>query len=174
MSKYFAKYLSVEEEIKEGDALLHDGTILFTIEELPKSFVNLANERDDKKVKLFLCSRDIQVGDTFNSANGTDFICEAIGEEKVYSVGGLHSSVETVGHDRFYAYKVIGEISPNAIWVKEGDELTEEQLGIYTDDTLSGMVEFVPYNCIPEDNWNDLGSPDIIIGILCPTCKTFH
>jgi len=157
MNKYFAKYLPVEGGVFFTNALNSEGVI--GQEGLQDVFF--------QKKKLFLCSRDWEYGD--NVIHIKTF------KKTTISPAFINKYLHKMGYnDDENWVKVIGEISPNATWVKEGDEFTEEQLGIYTDDTLSSMVEFVPYNCIPEDNWNDLGSPDIIIGILCPTCKTFH
>lgn len=59
MKKYFTKYIPADGEIKEGDMVLDtlSGEIVCWWD---------GNNWDkyDKKVKLFLCSRDIQVGDT--------------------------------------------------------------------------------------------------------------
>jgi hypothetical protein len=164
--KYFAKYLPVEGEIKEGDIALDpfnlpyhckahmnglalydkDEVCLYKLEEYTDKF---------KKAKLFLCSRDIQVGDeakAYCPATGIhDFHVYAIDEEE----GGgsyIYRSVpseEGAGWAADSCFKVIGEISPDAVWVKEGDEFAEDQLRLYT-----------------------LGIP--IVHFKCPTCNTFH
>ena len=106
MKKYFAKYLPVEGEIKEGD---HFDSVNG---ELPGSL----------HTRLFLCSRDIQVGDMAKDLNQplTDFYVDEKNLELIKK-----------GNDDFYEhmnlYKVIGEISSEATWVKEGDEFDKEE-----------------------------------------------
>lgn len=172
MKKYFAKYLPVEGEIKEGDYWIGDGISIpkqaTRLEEKAseaaqkafgikyrKDFLKLKNA---KKVKLFLCSKDIQVGDKF-------FDERFLGEEfEVESECHLHKLTDGK------RFKIIGEISPNATWVKEGDEFDEEDIFMtYVDDAgtvwkntevgaLTGYTgEFTP-RCM----------------LKCPTCKTFH
>jgi hypothetical protein len=110
--KYFAKYLSVEGEIKEGDPVQIDGgqVILYS-----SKWQNTFRKFNRKKVKLFLCSRDIQVGDkvTFNDGTTSEV-------PKDYPLYILREGSACT--------KVIGEISSNASWVKEGDEFDEEDI----------------------------------------------
>jgi hypothetical protein len=74
-------------------------------------------EGEIKKVKLFLCSRNIEVGDKYYY-NGTETdICDS-----EIRLEQIKEQEEKHGQKRF---KVIGEISPEAIWVKEGDEFNE-------------------------------------------------
>lgn len=118
MKQYFAKYLPVEGEIKEGDyyssatgIYKHTGG---------KNYVILSTY---KKVKLFLCSRDIKVGDKVFCFD-------------VHLNNPLHPPeryidpwrIRTEGDTCNACIKVIGEISPNAIWVKEGDEFEERDI----------------------------------------------
>jgi len=116
MKKYFAKYLPVEGEIRKGLLVRNnlDGLIGECMREPSKEEIR---DKEYSLVKLFLCSRDIQVGDKckFVSEDGRVFNSLLEGEDNINFV------------DRF---KVIGEISPNATWVKEGDEFDENQLQI--------------------------------------------
>lgn len=75
------------------------------------SGISLKKE-DFIKAKLFLCSRIIQVGDELIDSSGFTRIVES--EDHLSKLTVLISSGE-VG-------KKIGEISPDAKWVKEGDE----------------------------------------------------
>jgi hypothetical protein len=119
MKKYFAKYIPVEGEIKHGDrylsALHPDGAEpgVYSKNHDYGPF-NPSRGNGCNKVQLFLCSRDIQVGDKY--------ICDAFSDsEQVHREGyPLHTD----------AYKVIGEISPEATWVKEEDEFDEAQIEI--------------------------------------------
>jgi len=72
---------------------------------------------DDKgPYNLFLCSRDIQAGDEVQSKLGT---LDGKVEHKFQLEEALKEDVW---------FKVIGEISPEAIWVKEGDEFDEDEI----------------------------------------------
>lgn len=107
---HFAKYLPVEGEIKEGDNITNKNKLFTpTIWTADKADVNKDNI---EKVKLFLCSRDIQVGDkVIDSIDG-----------KEYEVKSGFLPPEMV--------KAIGEISPEAKWVKEGDEFLGPEAGV--------------------------------------------
>ncbi len=131
---YFAKYLPVEGEIEPQAKVKSNGTIVTAIEKegegdtwltdgFPKYVSNI------QKVQLFLCSRDIQIGDrlTILQYNGDPnweatlvredgesfFYCDHLPET------GLHNGFGVLKKDTL---KVIGRISPQALWVKEGDE----------------------------------------------------
>jgi hypothetical protein len=124
--KYFAKYLPVEGEIKEGDITISsDGYLAKRLETyyhykwLESGKRQLLSEEETaqmKKVKLFLCSRDIQVGD------------------KIYSFSrNVYDTVSNEHHIKLLEIqwrawvKPIGEISPDATWVKDGDEFEEDE-----------------------------------------------
>jgi|SRR5581483_5516319 len=110
MKPYFAKYLPVEGEIKEGDLVAN--TASSGLEHRWIARWDIKNYAPTtKKVKLFLCSRDIKVGDKvlLGSHQSPD-------EAKP-----LHPDDFERGK-HLGCYKVLGEISPEATWVKEGDE----------------------------------------------------
>lgn len=152
MKKYFAKWLPVEGEIKEGDKVRHNGKIVTALKKegegdtwktdgFPTYGSNL------QKVKLFLCSRDIQVGDTY-FWEGNKYICDS-----TIHLGALMAIENVHPLDR---YKVIGEISPEATWVTEGMEFDENEVEITT--PFSVLLEkYLP----------------IRVKILGP-CKHFH
>jgi hypothetical protein len=125
---YFTKYLPVEGEIKEGDAYQINGQTFtlsgghfnnppnrLILKKYPEvkthgEWINKVAE----KVKLFLCSKDIQIGDKpYNKA----------GKELEHPVSDIDLDILK----ELEAFKVIGEISPEASWVKEGDEFDEYQ-----------------------------------------------
>jgi len=111
--KYFAKYLPVEGEIKKEDRQIDSkGNIsVFT-----SVSMNILGETY-KKVKLFFCSRDTQVGDKdVHWDEATTDIVDKL-DVKLGKEAG--------------AFKVIGEISPEATWVKEGDEFNENEIQRY-------------------------------------------
>ena len=128
--KYFTAYLPVEGEIKEGDKYSSEGY------NEPKTASadwskSTCSFYDVYKVKLFLCSRDIQVGDKV--------IYEAtplLGEKVVKSIDD--KLVTTNDGDKTYSHnliRVIGEISSDALsYVKEGQEFDENKVCIYAFD----------------------------------------
>lgn len=137
--KYFAKYLSVKGIIKKGDIVMDsDGMQHYALD----SWVG----KEDVIGVLSLCSRDIQAGDKVRALD-TPHI------EFIWDKGGLEGAVRANSLDLYF--KVIGEISPNAIWVKEGDEFEENEVKI------TNHIKVLPphnFSC----------------KIKCPTCKTFH
>jgi len=136
MKIYFAKYLPYEGNIKEGEDYwcsvygYRKGN--HASRNVPKG------EERFKPVKLFLCSRDIQVGDKVY-ATADDF----------YRTYDGYSDLCT---DEI---KIIGEISPQAIWVKEGDEFEEDE---------------IKRNIIAKE----FGIEEYPIKIKCSQCNNFH
>lgn len=140
---YFVKWLPVEGEIRSGDKFTWDKEI-HTAASIPEESMwgpsvltingrNLVINKEDKKVKMFLCSRDIQVGDKIYSKN--------------YQQEGIVSEFKDNSNELFWLQgeelignaiprhhidnwgKVIGEISPDAVpFLEEGQELGEEQV----------------------------------------------
>lgn len=170
MKPYFTKYLPVEGEIKVGDTVFswHNST-LFIIGKVIRIDEKEVETEDDggfttysviqlnlniHKTKLFLCSRDIQVGDEF-----------WMDEQH----GPYIASENYISHP--LNYKKIGEISPAAIWVKESMEFDEDEL-IWQARNNEGDVE----------DHEDWGTKTVLkddygyytVGIKCPTCKNFH
>lgn len=129
MSKYFTKYLPVEGEIKESphiwfnDKVWVHQPILSNYRD--KTFVIPLGEKqgihallsDCKPAKLFLCTRNIQVGDELTSIKGS-------------LKGRVEDEVQLRDiHENGIWFKVIGEISPDALsYVKEGDEVNKKDL----------------------------------------------
>lgn len=123
MKKFFSKYFPVEGEIKSGDWYINDeGEI-----HLWQNAAPLYHLLRCKLAKLFLCSRDTQVGDLVN------------GEVDAYNLGTVSKFDDnphivwvktTDGLEDWVKsslYKVIGEISPDAD-VIEGQEFTEDEI----------------------------------------------
>jgi hypothetical protein len=178
-SLYFAKYLPVEGEIKEFERAHLTEEIEI---ENPKIGTDVVTTSDHlsflfkdkqgyhfcvkkhhgtgasgitlqigefKKVKLFLCSRNLQVGDKVR-------ITFSDKEWEVVDIVGawrLKNGEEIIGTTPSETFKVIGEISPNALWVKEGDEFDENQLeaqgvGVNWDKSGSGYkFKIKCFNC---------------------------
>lgn len=174
MMKYFTKYLPVEGEIKENDTFIitnpriqdHPSGLIRTcyhiikdqgcwseknqnwtsekcdflyIDPLESEFWGFVERHHAKKAKLFLCTKNVNIDD--NTIDGI------IKKEK------LNDFIFENGKclQKSLCYKVIGEISPNAVWVTEGMEFDEE-------------------DC----EWNDTLKYHDFIEIKCPTCKQFH
>jgi hypothetical protein len=78
--------------------------------------------------KLFLCSRDIAVGDRiWNELAGYGIVKEIIPDESF--LGVKYDSQECkVEEDFKYIVKVLGPISDKAKWVKEGDEFEKNEV----------------------------------------------
>lgn len=157
MKKYFAKYLPVEGEIGDGDPITYIGFDGISIrhnkrgrEALVKNGIHL------QKMKLFLCSRDTYYGEP--------------------PIGNYIDS-KIVGIGTVEATKIIGEISPEATWVKEGDEFDEDELDPYLYclkhpdesfyfDEFNQTLEWIKLNPNPIKY-------KVVVKILGP-CKHFH
>lgn len=160
MKPYFAKYIPVEGEIKDGDYYLlyshgmksgtrskQQGAGEYAIE--PKwtthqysgsTIDKLSNHTpigDRRKAKLFLCSRDIKEGDKVYKEG----IAGAIGEEVLkIAHDGIYGNVAIYRQEDgsetsdfcTNLFKAIGEISPGALsFVKEGDRFDKEDIRIF-------------------------------------------
>lgn len=127
MNKYFAEYIPVAGAIREGDKFYDSKFSLLGV----KTARWDTESKTQQKMKLHLCSWDIQVGDrVYQKFN------KSISDEQ-YDI--LKWSFE----DRIWLYKdgkpnhtahistlfkVMGPISPLANWVKQGDEFSEDQI----------------------------------------------
>jgi hypothetical protein len=174
MKPYFAKYLPVEGEIKPGDKFLDKQLGICTRDkenpwvEWKGGITNLVIDEDHKKVKLFLCSRDIQVGDrVWNQHSGYGEVKE-IDEENQY-LGVKYEAEDCECEEDFeYIVKVIGEISPEATWVKEGDEFDESQFIRY------GLLQMGKNRVRCNDEMDQRYLTGYEVSTQCPTCKKFH
>lgn len=142
MTKYFTKYLPVEGEIEEGDVIMQksDSNIMKCRK---RQLTGLECSGYDgfhstelfTKVKLFLCSRDIQVGDKIFCESTQRFgVASTIIKDNQNTISYLsikYKPEQKTGWAIFpdEAFKVIGEISLDALsYVKEGDEFTDGQI----------------------------------------------
>lgn len=104
--KYFTKYLQYNKPLKDGDI----GIMLLVDDEV-------------KPFKLFLCSREIEVGDKLRTFTGDSTIPVVLGCE------AEREALQT-GIDNYKLFNVIGEVSPDAIWVVEDMEFDENEVKI--------------------------------------------
>src|SRR4051812_38335154 len=127
--KYFCRHIPVEGDVKVGDTFtstkpngdrykassIKDGYVYTS----PLSF--RFRIQDCTLNKLFLCSRDIQVGDEVHHGaieGATQIVDDVEKFSKPHEITGQF-------------FKIIGEISPDAIWVKDGDEFEENDVEIF-------------------------------------------
>lgn len=123
--KYFAKYLPVEGEIKIGDKFFNkdNNQIQTADDDQVQEGVEYWGENLYRKAKLFLCSKDIQVGDSVKWIHDLSQPEDKVLDETLYHWWTDHGVDKK---DRFF--KVLGEISPNATWVVENQEFDEEEI----------------------------------------------
>lgn len=171
--KYFAKWVVVEGDIKAGDSYLKGSMMILKCLSMKKRKLNRLHY---KKVKLSLCSTDLQVGDR---AYFDGIPHSGITLETIISISGY---IIQTGSGGWYIdqmpnppYKVIGEISPEATWVEEGMRFDEEEIQYCMSD---GFENFEGYNMNihkDKEHWMNPKKPyKSFIKIKCPHCKTFQ
>lgn len=192
---YFAKYLPIEGEIKVGEKYInlvfgltepykeggeHKGNYSTCEDRVVETRTKYQNNdmafngskhSMKKKVKLFLCTRAIQVGDKIKFQAGNEWF-----EDEVINI--LESLPERYALknpdlswiSKELAFKVIGEISEGAIWVKEGMEFDEEDLSFYVSSHHSEQSYSMTLNGFFDCNWQG----EKYIKVKCPTCGHFH
>ena len=105
--------------------------------------------------KLYITSRDIQVGDKVKFP-------ESLKDTIIDTSKGLD-----LGSYKIYGYfKVIGEISPEAKWVKEGDEFDDSELAFQLYKDFNHKFTDIKV-------WNNDFVMKYPISIKCPCCGTF-
>lgn len=167
MKLYFTKYLPVEGEIKMRDWYFNKYKELC----LYQASLPACDYIGAQLAKLFLCSRDIGIGDKFyrkyTKAVGHTPEMECIGMDTTGTVLYSEGINDDIYNPKDLCFKIIGEISPGAIWVKEGDEFDFHQIDAVP--FLEGE-EYGPDSAAlsPELDW------EWVIRIQCPTCKKFH
>lgn len=109
--KYFLKYIPVEGKAGKGDTILVNNLPIYLQRDLFDFEMSYAPER----VKLFLCSKDIKVGDVV--------------KEKLTTGNYENFEIHTVNDiDIQTQVKVIGEVNPKLKKLKEGDEFDETEI----------------------------------------------
>ena len=105
-------------------------------------------------VKPFAVTKDIEVGDDvfyfYDNPNKHPFTYKADAEKVDYNKN-------PIGSPNVYV-KVLGELSQDAIWVKDGDEIEVQSVP----DAISKPIkEITGYNYVG-------------LEVRCPTCNTYH
>lgn len=168
--KYVAKWLPVEGEIDKGDYFMHfiwgmrtkqrgnwvgrKWTLLQKgVDESPlfaKMFALFVPEHI-LKVKLFLCSYDIRPGDEYMFMTYDQEYVKTL----IYKGGPLSD----------HWFKKLKIISKKAVWVKENDEFTIEEVQGYND-----LMEYAVFPW--EEGLTDPAAA--YIRIFNHSCKNFH
>ena len=174
--KYFAKWLPVEGEVKNGDMWIYRGYAMSPVDYDYDPYPQDTGEKVKQKVQLFLCSRDIKVGDKVSNGRN-EFVVERIGgdiimwdktfrDEGFLGPGYLYKQCKASE-----CFKVIGEISPNALsFVKEGDEFDERDISIKTVHDNGYKMELQQLKYVPKD---ELIKWSALVEIKGP-CGHFH
>ncbi len=184
--KYFIKILPVDGDIKDGDIITGKNEVSVIVGRKSKhglqpwALEEIPNIIDFKKSKLFLCSKDIQVDDEVwdSLKNRKLFVKEVKGF--LFGIGATVYDKDNLTHCYNTFYKIIGEVSPKAIWVKEGDEFDEEDMmfeifiknQIYKNykKTEDAIIDYKNLsNSIKKHT--DL---KMVCKLKCPTCKSYH
>lgn len=188
MKTYFVKYLPVKGEIEEGELCESHQTIFSNnhskqyikeswheIVTYSKHGIKTSSRYDTielQKVKLFLCSRDIQIGDKVMQLHPNSKVKQPIYPEGEYILEKYTEST----------FKVIGKISPGATWIKEGDEFDREDV----QSLYKGKIQLLPiyehdYHVTllgsrkqKEAILSNLPVKEYIAFFRCPVCKDFH
>lgn len=135
--KYFTCYIPVEAELKVGDSLLVNGENELIIEIRMRDTPQYRTKSawyTSQKIKLLLCSSEVKVGDIIKSLGHDniwrDYTVIKDGDNMwfILELGHHPSDYWTALKNTKYHFKVIGEVTPDAKWVKEGDEFDENDI----------------------------------------------
>lgn len=134
---YFTKYLPVDDQPTDtNNTIIHRDLNTAYIFCAPKIVAQEAIRQGDKLAKLFLCSRDINIGESFY---WRDMLSPNLWSKE------YQQDKET--HDEFaqVVFKVIGEISPDATHIKEGDKFGEEDIANILIPSVKSKTYFAKY-----------------------------
>lgn len=159
MKQYFAKYLPIEGRPEEGDWVLSShkdpnlGPGLYHL--IGKEWEEYKRDSKwypGKKAELFLCDKNMQIGDkviherewkgTITNSNYNDQ------PEVEVEWSGAEKTTACSRTSLKYLYKSIGHISPDATWIKDGDEFDEDEIKWICDwgaDTMISIAELRQY-----------------------------
>lgn len=152
MKEYFAKYLPVEGEIKReiGGMKIFDskGIIQHIAEDVQLELLPNLN-KICKKAKLFLCSKNITFGNNNIRWEQSPYTFSSWSRDKDNKKINLFTEVKgrriDISSLESECFKIIGEISPEATWVKEGDEFEEKDIKIVGENTWGELHPLSSY-----------------------------
>jgi len=140
MKPYFAKYLPVEDKDSSNtwqwdNNVKNTGWELISPSDMDAIIAHGLNPAPKfRKIRLFLCRRDIQVGDTVQHREGYNKTSEVDWEiiKQAEDKDKFTCKYDEIIKDLFKwnLFKTIGKISSEAIWIKDGDEFEEDEIKI--------------------------------------------
>ncbi len=179
--KYFVRYIPLSREMQEGDIFKRGEEDICTFvaweseaatPEYPlvsrirnsRGYEHIYFGQDIKPVKLFLCSRDVKVGD--------DFYTDDPWWPNETRMTFVQAYLEEHPGNPTLNYKVIGPISSKATYIKEGQEFEEEDIWVYTGGGSSIRTSLTNYmkrnlQWQPNEEYPEVYLP-------CPTCGALH
>ena len=127
MKKYFVKYLRVDGDVKEGDMYVSH------LSEPPQRMgpINFWSF-PLYKVRPYLCSGELEID------VDDEFLHETLATKTKHTCTERPSEQCVIGDDNInyfkgFCYKIVGEISPRADWVKDDDEFDEDEINILSE-----------------------------------------
>lgn len=172
MKKYFAKYLPVEGERNIGDTVIHPGNPPVEVTESNRELLC----EDCKRVKLFLCSRDMKPDDEVINIGGYASLNHKgiyVSDSDLGDTCYIRTSLGAEQCIKSHWVKVIGEISPEATWVKEGDEFDEEEVKQHLKNIKAGFEIYFDTE-FQEERERILYEIVVDYYLILGPCKRFH
>lgn len=141
LKKYFLKYLPIPGPINQGDKVLHNGEVLTTKtfdtwfgkwDFIEKNISPVKYDKNIQRAGLFLCTRDIKVGDIvrFKLWSGGPWkdveVTDVFDDNgKVVIIRDGDFKIQTSIDAMNWCFKIIGQALNEGL--KEGQEFTEKQ-----------------------------------------------
>lgn len=158
MKPYFAKYLPVDGEVKDGDIVLIQGRFV-------ESRTGPYTKKFTQKYHLFLCTKVIKTGDKVFTPSLEKGV--VTGWDEDYKCWTFSTSSHNMAKPGVL-FKAIGPISPDAEWVKEGDEFEESEVD------LTGTIFYRDkYGLSRHHPWSEVYSKEKYHLVKGP-CDHFH
>lgn len=147
--------LPVEGKVMQGKpAIAPNGNVFHKLEE---PFFRNAEKDELKPAKLFLCTKDIKIGDKVKERLTT-------GEWMDWSVDNENDL------DLEHQVKVVGEISPRAIWLRDGNLIPKDHIRLFHKAKI-GEPERVLWKM---QDLDERLRKEFYIAILCTNCLQYH
>lgn len=159
--KFIAKYIPVDGEIEEDDKAINPSNN--KVVRVNKACLKNLVTSEWKKVRLFICSTDIKVGDLVRYQDD-DWGVPITVSDTMRLKEWIKKGDETI-------FKIVGEISIAAIWVKENDEFDKKDLAYLMGEPPKYPFYFQFKNI---KQWDIEGMKKYPIAIKCSQCNTYH